>query len=194
MKPLIRVGGLALCATLMSAGLGAQGTDAPQGTARWSCDACLDVCQVPLSYDDSLLDETTDSYTPAAARVIATAAAVDMAAKLTSISRDYRAGHFGRVYEANARAIESLAKRESRDRPTSAEIDALKRVRTALYADTVVALQAHAAGARSQKLVAAYAARAAVLDGVIRSMSARQQMRTSERLAVCEVLSADKDE
>jgi hypothetical protein len=194
MKLLIGAGGLTLCATLMCAALGAEGTDAPQGTTRWPCDACLDVCQAPLSYDDSLLDESTDSYTPAAARVIATGAAVDMAAKLKGISRECRAGHFGRVYEANARAIESLAKRESRDRPTSAEIDSLKRVRTALYADTVVALQAQATGPQPEKLAAAYAARAAVLDGVLRSMSARQQMRTSERLAVCEVLSAYKDE
>jgi hypothetical protein len=194
MKPLIGAGALALCAWVMCAALGAQGTEAPPGTARWPCEACLEVCQVPLSYDDALLDETTDSYTPVAARGIATAAAVDMAARLKAISREYSAGHFGRVYEANARAIESLAKKQSQDRPTSAEIDSLKRVRTALYADTVIALQAHATGPESQKLAAAYAARAAVLDGVISSMSARQQMRASERLAVCEVLSAYKDE
>jgi hypothetical protein len=188
------VGGFALCAAVMCAAFGADGTDAPQEAARWPCEACLHVCQIPLSHDDSLLDESTDSYTPAAARGIATAAAVDMAAKLKDIYRDYRAGRFGQAYEANARAIESLTNKQTQDRPTSSEIDSLKRVRTALYADTVVALQAQATSPRSQKLAAAYLARAAVLDGVIKSASARQQMRASERLAVCEVLSAYKDE
>jgi hypothetical protein len=194
MRPLAATAGLALCAAVSWAALGADATDAPQGTARWPCDACLEACQAPLSYEDSLLDESTASYTPAPARAIATAAAIDMAAKLKGIQREHRAGHFGRVYEANAGAIESLAKKQSQDRPTSAEIDALKRVRTALYADTIVALRAGAAGLQAPKLTAAYRARAAVLDGVIRSMSAPQQMRAAERLAVCEVVSACKAE
>jgi hypothetical protein len=194
MRPSTRACSVAVFAALICATLGAEGANAPQAAAPWPCAACLEVCQVPLSYEDALLEESTDSYTPAAARVIATAAAVDMAAKMEAIYREYTAGHFGRAYVANARAMASLVRKEAQDRPTSAEIDALKRVRTALYADTVVALQASASGPQSNKLAAAYAARAAVLDGVLRSLSARQQMRAAERLAVCEVLSAYSDE
>jgi len=184
---------LLLVATLMGAILGAEEEASPRA-ARAPCGARTEVCRTPLSYDDSLLDESTDRYLPAAAREVATAAAIELAAKLKDVHRECNAGHFGRVYATYAEAIESLAKRQAQDDAASVEIDALKRVRTALYADTVVTLQAGATGARSQKVALAYKARAAVLDGVIKSMEARQQMRAAERLAVCEVLSASKDE
>jgi hypothetical protein len=194
MKPSIVAGGPALLVTVMCVAFGVAGADAPKGAERAACVACLEVCRVPLSYDDTLLEESTDSYTPAAPREIATTAAIAMAAKLKSIHREYTAGHFGRAYEAHAGEIEGLTAKQAPEHATSAEIAALKRVRTALYADAVVALQADATSGRSQKLAAAYRARAAVLDGVLQSMSAPQQMRAAERLAVCEVLSAYKDE
>ena len=191
MRHRIETGGLVLCATVMCAALAAQDVDAPKGAASALCDACLDVCTVPLSYEDDVLDESTDSYMPAAPREVATAAAIDMAAKLKSVYREYKAGHFGRVYEAHAGDIETLARRQSQgDHVESAEIRSLKRVRTALYADTVVGLRAIAAAPHSQEFLAAYRARVAVLDGVLSSLSASQQMRAAERLAVCEVLAA----
>jgi hypothetical protein len=194
MKFSIGLGGLTLCATVIWALLGAEGMDAPKAAERTSCKACMEVCQAPLSYDDSLLDDSTDRYLSEATRGVATAAAIGMAAKLKDIYREYRAGHFGGAYEAHAATIESLSKKQARDGADSAEIESLKRVRTALYTDAVVALQASAARPRSQRLAAALQARAAVLDGVIASMAARQQMRAAERLAVCEVLAAYKDE
>ena len=194
MKPMIRTGGLTLCATLMCAALGAQGTDAPKRAASPLCDACLEVCELPLSHEDSVLDDSTDSYLLAAARGVAKAAAIDMAVKLSGIYREYKAGHFGPAYEAHAAAIESLATKPTEGRAASAEIRALKSVRAALYADTVVGLQAAAKGSPSQSFVAAYQSRKAVLDSVISSMAAQQQMRAAERLAVCEVLAAYKDD
>ena len=193
MKTLFGAGSLVLVATLMGATLGAE-EETSKGAARAPCGACMDVCRPPLSYDDSLLDESTDRYLPAAARAVATAAAIDMASKLKDIYREYRAGHFGPVYATYAEAIETLVKKQPQDDAASVEVDALKRVRTALYADTVVALQTGAMGAPSRKFAVAYKARAAVLEGVIKSMEARQQMRAAERLAVCEVLAASKDE
>jgi len=190
MKPATRTGAIALCATLICAAPGAQGTDAPKPAASPLCDACLEVCEPPLSYEDSLLDDTTDSYLLAAARGVSKAAAIDMAVKLSSIYRECRAGHFGRAYESNAAAIESLAAKPAQEHASSAEIRSLKSVRAALYADTIVKLEAAASGSPSQKFLTAHAARKPVLDSVISSMPARQQMRAAERLAVCEVLVA----
>ena len=192
MKPLTRTSCVALCATLMCATLGGQGTDAPKRAASPLCDACLEVCERPLSHEDSVLDDSTDSYMLVAARRVAKAAAIDMAVKLSGIYREYRAGHFGRAYEAHAAAIESLATKPAEARASSAEIRSLKSVRAALYADTVVGLQAVAKGSPSEGFVAAYQSRKAVLDSVISSMAAQQQMRAAERLAVCEVLAAYK--
>jgi hypothetical protein len=191
-KPWIVVVGLAFCATVTCAALGAEGPNAAKGATDASCTACLAVCEVPLSYDDSVLDESTDSYLAAPAREIATTAAIDMAAKLKRAHGECRAGYFARLYEAQAADVESLASRQPQDHATSAEIRALKRARTALYADAVVLLQASAVDAQSSMFTAAYESRRAVLDGVITSMSAPQQMRAVERLAVCEVLSAYK--
>ncbi len=188
------VGGLALCAALMCAVLGGKGADASKDASLAPCAACLDVCKLPLNYADSLLDESTDRYLPTAARGAATAAAIELAAKLRDIHREYKAGHFGPVYATYAEAVENLARKQPQDDAASVEIDALKRVRTALYADTVVTLQAGAAGTQSQKFAVAYRAKAALLGGVIKSVEARQQMRAAERLAVCEVLSASKDQ
>jgi hypothetical protein len=112
-----------------------------------------------------------------------------MAVRLESLHRDYKGGHFGAAYQARAGDIESLASKQAgSDRPASAEIRSLKRVRTALYADTVVQLRALAREPPSQDFLAAYQARVAVLDGVLDSLSATQQMRAAERLAVCDVL------
>jgi hypothetical protein len=194
MKLSTRAGSLALYGMILCATSSAQETTAPSDSARTMCDACLEVCAAPLNYDDSLLDESTDNYMPEAAREIATAAAIEMADKLMQIHRVQQAGHFGRTYEANAGAIESLADKQSRDLVTSEEIRSLKRVRTALYADTVVGLKAAAKGSQSQKFIAAYKTREAILDGVIRSLKAPQQMRAAERLAVCAALSAYTDE
>jgi hypothetical protein len=192
MKPVTRTRSLTFCATLMCAALGAQGTDPPQRAASPLCDACLNVCELPLSYEDSVLDESTDSYMPAATREVPKAAVIAMAARMKSIYGEYKAGHFGRVYETNAAAIESLASKPAQDRSSSAEIRSLKSVRTALYADTVVGLEAAAKGSSSQSFVAAFQSRKVVLDSVISSMTAPQQMRAAERLAVCEVLAAYK--
>ncbi len=191
MRHRIETGGLALCATVMCAALAAQDADTQTGPAFGLCEACLEVCSLPLSCEDAVLDGSTDSYMPPAPREVATAAAISLAAKLKSIYGEYQAGHFGRVYEAHARDIESLAARQPKtEHATSAEIRSLKRVRAALYADTAVGLQALARAAPSPEYLAAYQAREAVLDGVISSLSAMQQMRAAERLAVCEVLSA----
>ena len=192
MRPVTRTGGATLCATLLCAALGAQGADAPKRAGSPLCDACLEVCERPLSYEDSALDDSTDSYLLAAARGVSKAAAIEMAVKLRSIHGEYRAGHFGRAYEANTAAIESLAAKPAEENASSAEIRSLKIVRAALYADTIVGLEAAAASPPSQKFLAAHAARKAVLDSVISSMAARQQMRAAERLAVCEVLAAYK--
>jgi hypothetical protein len=59
-----------------------------------------------------------------------------------------------------------------------------------LYADTVVGLRAIAADSRAEGFLAAYRARKAILDGVLVSLAASQQMRAAERVAVCEVLAA----
>jgi hypothetical protein len=182
--------GLALCATLTCAALAAQGAQAPMGATTELCDACVEVCTLPLSLEDDVLDEATDSYTPDAAREIATAAAIEMASRLKDIYREYRVGHYGRAYEVYAADIESLARKLKGDRATSAEIRSLKRVRTALYADTVVGLRAAGARSRSQEFLAVFGPREAVLDGVLVSLFASQQMRAAERLAVCEVLAA----
>jgi hypothetical protein len=189
MKPWTVVAVLALCATVTCATLVAEEA---QGATLASCTAYLTVCEVPLSYDDSLLDESTDNYLAAPAREIAASAAIAMAAKLKRIHGECQAGHFARLYEANAADVEGLASKQPQDHATSAEIRALKRVRTALYADAVVVLQAAAVGKQSPGFTAAYESRRAVLDGVITSMSAPQQMRAAERLAVCEVLLAYK--
>jgi hypothetical protein len=194
MNPVIRAGGVALCATLLCVALGAQGTQAPKPVASPLCDACLEVCERPLSHEDSVLDDSTDSYVPAPARGVARAAAIDMAVRLRDTYREYQAGHFGQAYEAHAAAIESLAAKPAEGRASSAEIRSLKSVRAALYADTVVGLQAAAKDSPSQSFVTAYQARKAVLNSVITNMSARQQMRAAERLAVCEVLAAYKDD
>jgi hypothetical protein len=193
MRRATRTAGVTLGATLMCAALGAQGTDAPKGAASPLCSACLEVCERPLSYEDSVLDDSTDSYMLAAARGVSKAAAIDMAARLKSIYGEYKAGYFGRAYEANAAAIESLVTKPAEGQASSAEIRALKTVRAALYADTIVGLEAAAAGSPSQKFLTAHAARKAVLDSTISGMAARQQMRAAERLAVCEVLAAYKD-
>lgn len=194
MRPMTRTGGLALCATLICGVLGAQGTDAPKQPAGPLCDACLHACELPLSYEDSVLDESTDSYMPAATREVPKAAAIAMAARLKSIHGGYQAGHFGRAYASHAGAIESLAAKAAEDRASSAEIRALKSVRAALYADTVAGLQAAAKGSPSQAFAAVYASRKVVLDSVVSSMAAPQQMRAAERLAVCEVLSAYRND
>jgi len=191
MRHRIATGGLALCATAICAALGAQDGDTPKGTAGGPCQASLEVCNLPLSCEDGVLDGSTDSYMPPAPREVATAAAIGLAARLKSIYGECQAGHFGRVYEAHARDIESLAVRQPKtEHATSAEIRSLKRVRAALYADTVVELRALAGAAPSPEYLAAYQAREAVLDGVVSSLSAIQQMRAAERLAVCEVLAA----
>jgi len=190
MKPAILTGGLALCGALVCAALGAHGTDAPKQLASPLCDACLKVCERPLSYEDSVLDESTDSYMLPALRAVSKAAAIELAVKLSDIYRGYKAGHFGRAYEAHAAAIESLATKPAEARASSAEIRSLKSVRAALYADTVIGLRAVAKGSSSETLVAAYEARKAVLDSVINSMAAQQRMRAAERLAICEVLAA----
>jgi hypothetical protein len=194
MRHRMETGGLALCATVMAATLAAQGAGAPKAAVGPLCDACLEVCSVPLSYEDDVLDESTDSYVPAAPREIATAAAIEMATRLKGIYGQYKAGHFGRAYEVHAGDIESLARKQAQvDHATSAEIRALRRVRTALYADTVVGLRSlPAAASPPQELLAAYRAREAVLDGVLASMAASPQMRAAERLAVCEVLAAHR--
>jgi hypothetical protein len=150
------------------------------------------VCERPLSYEDSVLDESTDSYMLPELRAVSKAAAIELAVRLSDIYREYRAGHFGRAYEAHAAAIESLARKPVEERASSAEIRSLKSVREALYADTVVGLEAAAKGSPSEALVAAYEARKAVLDNVIGSMGAQQRMRAAERLAICEVLAAYK--
>jgi hypothetical protein len=190
MTRVTRPGFFMLCATLIGAALAAQGTEAPPATTAGPCNACLEVCRLPLSYEDSVLDESTDSYMLPAARQISTAAAIAMAARLNEIHREYKAGHFGRAFESNAAAIESLARKQAQERATSAEIRSLKSVRAALYADTAVGLQAAAKGSRSAGFVAGYQARSAVLDSLVTSLSAAQPMRAAERLAVCEVLSA----
>jgi hypothetical protein len=194
MKRMTRTSGVAVCATLLCAALGAQGTDAPKREASPLCDACRQVCERPLNYDDALLDESTDHYLPAAARAIARAAAVEMAEKLRSIHREYETGYFGRAYESNAREIEGLTSRPAEEPASSAEIRSLKSVRAALYADTIVGLEALAARSASQQLLTVLAARKAALDGVLANMAARQQMRAAERLAVCDVLAAYKSQ
>ena len=192
MKRMPRTGAVAVCATLLCAALAAQGTDAPKRAASPLCDACGLVCERPLDYDDALLDESTDYYLSAAARAIARAAAVELAEKLISIHREYQTGHFGRAYESNRREIEGLARQPAEEPASSAEIRALKSVRAALYADTIVGLEALEPRSAPQQFVTVLAARKAVLDGVIANMAARQQMRAAERLAVCEVLAAYK--
>lgn len=194
MKPVTLTGGLTLWATLMCAALAGQGTQAANAAASPLCDACLGVCERPLNYEDAVLDESTDSYMLAEARAVSKAAVIEMAVRLSGIYREHKAGHFGRAYEANAAAIESLATKPADERASSAEIRSLKSVRTALYADTIVGLQAAAKGSASQEFLAAYRAREAVLDSVISSMAARQRMRAAERLAVCDVLAAYKKE
>jgi hypothetical protein len=193
MRHRMEKGGLAFCATLMCGALGAQDAETPKGPAGTVCEVCLEVCDLPLSHEDDVLDESTDSYMPPAARRIATDAAIDMAAKLKSIYGEYQGGYFGREYEAHSKDIESLAGRSSEtEHATSAEIRSLKRVRTALYADTVTGLQAFGKATPSPEFVAAYQATEGVLDGVLRNLSALQQMRAAERLAVCEMLAAYK--
>jgi hypothetical protein len=194
MKPVTLTGGLTLWATLMCAALAGQDTQAPKAAANPLCDACLEVCERPLNYEDSVLDESTDSYMLAAARAVSKAAAIEMAVKLSDIYRTYKAGHFGRLYETHAAVIESLATKPAEERASSAEIRSLKLVRAALYADTIVGLQAAAKGSPSQGFLATYQTRQAVLDTVLSSMAARQQMRAAERLAVCDVLAAYKNE
>lgn len=194
MRRVTRTCALALCATLIGGVLGAQGTDAPKRAAGPLCDACLHVCEPPLSYEDSVLDESTDSYMPAATREVPKAAVIAMAARLKSIHAEYQAGHFGRAYASQAAAIESLAAKPAEDRASSAEIRALKSVRAALYADTIAGLQAAAKGSPSPAFVAAYQSRKTVLDSVVSSLAAPQQMRAAERLAVCEVLSAYRND
>jgi len=192
MKPVTLTGGLTLWVALMCAALAGQDTQATKPAPSPLCDACLKVCEPPLSHDDSLLNESTDSYMPVAAREVSQAAAIDLAAKLRGISREYKGGHFGRAYEAHAAEIDSLATKPAGEHASSAEIRSLKAVRAALYADAVVGLEAAAADSPSPKFLAAYTARKAVLDGVVSSLAARQQMRAAERQAVCEVLAAYK--
>jgi hypothetical protein len=186
----IQTVGLALCATLTCAALAAQDAQAPMVAATALCDPCGDVCTLPLSLEDVVLDETTDTYIATAARESATAAAIELASRLKDIFREYKAGHYGRAYKVYAADIESLARKIKGDRATSAEIRSLKRVRTALYADTVVGLRAAGERSHSKKFLAIYAPREAVLDGVLVGLSASQRMRAAERLAVCEVLAA----
>jgi hypothetical protein len=192
MRSRIETSGLVLCAVFTCAALAAQGSAGPQTAGSALCGARLEVCTVPLSHGDALLDESTDNYMPAASRAIATAAAIDMATKLKSIYRECQAGHFKNAYEAHAGDIESLAGKQPQvDHARSAEIRSLKRARTALYADTVVGLQAVVAeGSASQEFLDAYWAREHALEAVVDNLSARQQMRARERAAVCEVLAA----
>ena len=194
MNHAIRVGGITLCAVMLCPALGASAdVAAPPAAGPAGCVACRHVCRSPLNLDDGLLDDATDLYLPAAVRDSATAAAIDMAVALKQVYDEHAGGHFQRVYEAHATEIDSLAAERIPSRATTAETNALKRARTALYADAVVALQAAAANVQSETVTAAYNARAAVLDGVIQSMSAPQQMRPTERLAVCQVLAAYDD-
>ncbi|NTU62572.1 MAG: hypothetical protein HGB05_04030, partial [Chloroflexi bacterium] len=72
-----------------------------------------------------MLDDSTDSYMLAAARGVSKAAAIDMAARLKSIYGEYKAGYFGRAYEANAAAIESLVTKPAEGHASSAEIRSL---------------------------------------------------------------------
>lgn len=190
MNVLTRTGRLTLCATLIGVAPAAQAADASANAATEPCAACLRVCEPPLDHDDSLLDDSTDSYLPEPARAVSRAAAIELAVALRAVSRERDTGHFGRIYAANAAALESLALKPAEERASSAEIRVLKSVRAALYADTIVGLEAAAAGSPSPAFLAAYGARKAVLDGVITSLAARQQMRASERLAVCQVLAA----
>jgi hypothetical protein len=182
-------GGLALCSAMLSAWPAVSETDTPLRPPSALCDACRNVCAEPLDHEDDLLDESTNRYLPTALRGIATGAAIDLARELMRIHRDYEAGHFGVAYEASAGDIGSLAgKRAESDPATSAEVRSLKRVRAALYADTVVGLRALAADAPSQEFLAMFRASEAVLDGVLSSLSSAQPMRAAERLAVCRVL------
>jgi len=190
MKSVIGTSGVALWATLTCTALGAQGPNAPKRAAGPLCDASPNICALPLSYEDSVLDDSTDSYLIAAAREISKAAAIEMAVELRGIYRGCREGHFAQAYEANAAAIESLATKPAKEHASSAEIRSLKSLRAALYADTVLGLEAAAARSTSQEFRAVYSGRKAVLDGVINSMASPQPMRAAERQAVCDVLAA----
>lgn len=191
MRSVIRTGVL-LGAAMLCAAVGAQGAGAPKPVVGPLCEACLRVCERPLSYEDSVLDDATDSYLLPAARAVSRAAAIEMADALRGIFQENKAGHFGRAYVTNAAAIESLAAKPAEAHASSAEIRALKAVRAALYADTITGLDAAASGSPSEGFLAVHAARKAVLESVAGSLPAAQPMRAAERLAVCQVLAAYK--
>ncbi|MBZ5671001.1 MAG: hypothetical protein LAO04_14895 [Acidobacteriia bacterium] len=152
----------------------------------------FEVCEGPLGHGEDVLDPSTESYLPRVIRVVSTASAVDMARKLQKTYGEYKGGHFGESYKAHAEAIESRAKKDYEILAYSSEINSLKLVQTALYVDVAVALQVAVKSSQSRGVEAAYKANQAILEDLIKNMSATYKMSPEQRRAVCEVLSAYK--
>lgn len=146
------------------------------------------LCEAPIGAD--LMNYLSSPFLPSLLLAFNRAIAIDMARELRKIQDEYKGGYFGESYKAHAKAIESLAKRESEARVSSEELSSAKAVQMALYVDAILGLQAVRKASQSKTFAMVYEAEQSLLENLIKQMPTRPEMILGERRAVCEVIGA----
>jgi hypothetical protein len=131
------------------------------------------------------------SRLPKVLQIFETAGAMDSAKALQAAYGQYNGGNFGSTYKIHESGILSLAKKKSAEEPASEhELKALKRVLTALYADTATSLGQISLEKPTPKFLVAYKENEGSIGELISKVSPDYEMSPEQQVAVRRVLSA----